>query len=134
MQFFPYLDFDGDCRDAFDFYARVFDGQVTRRMTRRIAHGRGHAARDPRADHAFAAGEPGRGADGRRWAAAQCVQPRLVNIALDKAGRGRAHLRRTGRGRQRADAAARAFWAQRFGLLTDRYGKGWMVNCLKPAA
>jgi PhnB protein len=33
MQFIPYLDFDGDCRDAFDFYARVFDGQVTRRMT-----------------------------------------------------------------------------------------------------
>lgn len=24
------------------------------------------------------------------------------------------------------------FWAQRFGMLTDRYGKGWLVNCPKP--
>ena len=23
------------------------------------------------------------------------------------------------------------FWAHRFGMLTDRYGKSWMVNCLK---
>jgi PhnB protein len=27
---------------------------------------------------------------------------------------------------------AETFWAHRFGMLTDRYGKGWMVNCLKP--
>ena len=24
------------------------------------------------------------------------------------------------------------FWAQRFGMCTDRYGKAWMINCLKP--
>jgi PhnB protein len=27
---------------------------------------------------------------------------------------------------------AETFWAHRFGALQDRYGKGWMVNCLKP--
>jgi PhnB protein len=24
------------------------------------------------------------------------------------------------------------FWAQRFGMLTDRFGTPWMVNCDKP--
>jgi PhnB protein len=23
------------------------------------------------------------------------------------------------------------FWAHRFGMLNDRFGKAWMVNCLK---
>ena len=26
------------------------------------------------------------------------------------------------------------FWAQRWGMLVDRYGKPWMVNCMKPTA
>ena len=33
MQFIAYLDFDGHCREAFDFYARVFNGRITMRMT-----------------------------------------------------------------------------------------------------
>jgi PhnB protein len=23
----------------------------------------------------------------------------------------------------------KTFWAQRFGMLTDRFGVGWMVSC-----
>ena len=25
------------------------------------------------------------------------------------------------------------FWAQRFGMLVDRFGTPWMINCEKPA-
>src|SRR5690606_38898276 len=28
---------------------------------------------------------------------------------------------------------AETFWAERFGMLTDRFGIDWMVNCEKPA-
>jgi PhnB protein len=24
------------------------------------------------------------------------------------------------------------FWAQKFGMLTDRFGTPWMINCSKP--
>jgi PhnB protein len=24
------------------------------------------------------------------------------------------------------------FWAQRFGMVTDRFGTPWMINCMKP--
>jgi PhnB protein len=24
------------------------------------------------------------------------------------------------------------FWARRFGMLTDRFGTPWMINCEKP--
>lgn len=26
---------------------------------------------------------------------------------------------------------AETFWAHRWGMLIDRYGKPWMVNCMK---
>ena len=28
---------------------------------------------------------------------------------------------------------AETFWAERFGMLTDKFGIDWMVNCEKPA-
>ena len=28
---------------------------------------------------------------------------------------------------------AETFWAVRFGMVTDRYGTPWMINCEKPA-
>ena len=27
---------------------------------------------------------------------------------------------------------AETFWAQKFGMLTDRFGTPWMINCEKP--
>ena len=33
MQLIPYLDFDGQCSEAFDFYAAVFNGEITFRMS-----------------------------------------------------------------------------------------------------
>ncbi len=27
---------------------------------------------------------------------------------------------------------AQTFWAQRFGMVTDRFGIPWMINCEKP--
>ena len=33
MQLIAYLDFDGQCREAFDFYARALGGEVTQRFT-----------------------------------------------------------------------------------------------------
>jgi PhnB protein len=29
---------------------------------------------------------------------------------------------------------AETFWARRFGMLIDKFGIQWMVNCEKPAA
>jgi PhnB protein len=26
-----------------------------------------------------------------------------------------------------------AFWAQRFGMLTDQFGTAWMINCERPS-
>ena len=31
-------------------------------------------------------------------------------------------------------AMAETFWAKRWGMLVDRYGKPWMVNCMKQPA
>ncbi|WP_407353810.1 hypothetical protein [Luteimonas sp. R10] len=45
MRLIPYLNFDGKCGEAFDFYAAVLDGTID--DLRRIAHLRRDAGRQP---------------------------------------------------------------------------------------
>jgi PhnB protein len=133
MRFIPYLDFDGDCREAFDFYAQVFRGQVTMRMT----YGESPVAADmPPATHGRvmhsqleAAGTILMGADGPPHARSHkgCVNAQVDDIA--EAERNFAALAQGGTVQM---AVAETFWAHRFGMLVDRFGKAWMVNCLKP--
>lgn len=133
MQFIPYLDFDGQCREAFDFYARVFNGRVTMRMTYGespmagemppATHGRVmHSQLD--SGNAVLMGadgppqhEPNRG---------------CVNIAVDTPAEAERIYATLVEGGSVQMPLQETFWAQRFGMLTDRYGKAWMVNCVKP--
>jgi len=32
----------------------------------------------------------------------------------------------------RDETLEETFWAQRFAMVTDRFGTPWMINCLKP--
>lgn len=134
MQFIPYLDFDGDCREAFDFYARVFDGRITLRTT----YGESPMAKDmPPETHARvmhsqleSQGAVLMGADGppRNASNRGCM-----NIAVDTPAEAERIYAALGEGGSVQMPLQETFWAQRFGMLTDRYGKGWMINCMKPA-
>ena len=39
------------------------------------------------------------------------------------------NVRRPGRRRYVIMPLEKTFWAERFGMLTDRFGLSWMVNC-----
>ena len=133
MQFIAYLDFDGQCRDAFDFYANVFRGVVTMRMTYGDSPMAAQTPPDQRDRVMHSQLDSGggvlMGADAppgtpisRSCVNAQVTDPaeaERIFAALSDGGAIQMPLQET-------------FWAQRFGLLVDRYGKGWMVNCLKP--
>jgi PhnB protein len=134
MQFVPYLDFDGDCREAFDFYAQVFRGIVVSRMTWGDSPTAGahrdwrdrimHSSIDAGGGLLMGADAPPGTTPGKGCTNAQVTDPdeaERIFAALAEGGTVQMPIQET-------------FWAQRFGMCTDRYGKAWMVNCSKSMA
>lgn len=133
MQILPYLNFDGRCREAFEFYRAALDGQRLDVMT----YGESPmAAEMPESSHPLVmhaclqvGGTMLMGADGPPPHAPDTAKD-FVNLMVDtpeEAERVWAHLSEGAEVRMPLDAT---FWARRFGMLVDRYGKAWMVNCL----
>lgn len=133
MQFIPYLDFDGQCREAFDFYAKVFKGNITYRTT----YGESPIAGEmPKETHGRimhntleSSGGVLMGADGPPG---NQNSRGCVNITVDRETEAERVFEALAEGGQVTMPIAETFWAKRFGMLTDRYGKAWMVNCMKP--
>jgi PhnB protein len=135
MQFIAHLDFDGTCRQAFDYYAKVFRGVLVSRMTwgeaptsdptppewrDRIMH----CALDGGGGLIMGADAPPGTPPSGGCVNAQVTDPEeaeRIFAALADGGTVQMPLQET-------------FWAQRFGLVTDRFGKAWMVNCMKSVA
>lgn len=133
MQFIPYLDFDGQCREAFDFYAKVFKGNITYRTT----YGESPMAGEmPKETHGRimhntleSAGGVVMGADGPPG---NQNSKGCVNITVDSEAEAERVFKALAEGGEVTMPIAETFWAKRFGMLVDRYGKAWMVNCMKP--
>jgi PhnB protein len=133
MQFIPYLDFDGKCREAFDFYATVFNGKITMRMTfgeSPMASEMPPEAHD-RVMHSQleSAGGILMGADGPPHSASKRS---CVSLPVDTPAEAERIFNALAEGGEVQMPIQETFWAERFGMLTDRYGKAWMVNCAKP--
>jgi PhnB protein len=132
MQFIPYLDFDGQCREAFDFYATVFNGKITMRMTfgeSPMASEMPVEAHD-RVMHSQleSAGGILMGADGPPHSASRRS---CVSLPVDTPTEAERIFNALAAGGEVQMPIQETFWAERFGMLTDRYGKAWMVNCAK---
>ena len=133
MQLVAYLNFDGRGREAMDFYAKALGGKITGRFT----YGESPMAGDMPADshgkvmHSCLEVEGGilMGADGPPPHDAGST---TVNIMTDTPEEAERVFQALAEGGTVHMPIAETFWAHRFGALQDRYGKGWMVNCLKP--
>lgn len=136
MKFNTYLNFDGDCRRAFEFYARVLGGRVTAMNTfgempgcehmPADAHDRIMHARLEIGDQVLMGTDatsmyPYRGVVGAHVVAdvATPGEAETLFAALSEGGRVEMPIGET-------------FWAQRYGITTDRFGVPWMVNCSHP--
>ena len=112
MQLNPYLSFNGQCEAAFKFYEQCFGGKIL------------HAS-------LTVAGQTLMGAD----APPERYQKPLgmhVTIGLtDVAEAGRIFAARAENGTVEMPLQE-TFWAVGFGLVVDRFGIPWMVNCGRP--
>jgi PhnB protein len=133
MKLNTYLKFDGDCRAAFEFYARLLGGRITAMSTFGEAPACDHvapAARDRIMHARLEAGDqvlmgtdatpeyPYHGVVGAHVVldVEQPEQAERVFASLSEDGHVEMPIGET-------------FWARRYGIVVDRYGVPWMVNC-----
>ena len=134
MQLVAYLNFPGTAREAMDFYAAAFGGTVTQRFTygdSPMAEQCGPAsANSVMHSQVEVGGAMLMGADGPPPHEAGSTTINIMPDTPEEADRIFAALAEGGTITMPIEET---FWAHRFGALTDKFGKGWLVNCLKPA-
>jgi PhnB protein len=132
MQINPYLSFQGDCEAAFTFYAHCFGGQLGQLF---------RYAGSPMADSAPAGwadkimhgsvtvgGQELMGADitPDRYEAAKGFSLSVQLKGTTDAERVFGDLATDGRVVMPLE---KTFWAERFGMVVDRFGIPWLINC-----
>jgi len=133
MQLVAYMSFAGNAREAMDFYAAALGGTVTQRFTygeSPMAEQCGPASADMvMHSQVEAGGAVLMGADGPppHGAGSTCV-----NVMPETAEEADRIFQALAEGGTVNMPIEETFWAHRFGALTDKFGKAWMVNCLKP--
>ena len=128
----PYITFRGNARSALEFYHGIFGGNLELATFGDFSF---HAANDP-AEQEWIMHGTLRGADGLVLMAAdipttmEYAAPAGISISLS--GPDGDGLRRywdgLSAGADIGEELAQAPWGASFGMLTDRFGVGWMVN------
>ncbi len=136
MQLSPYLNFNGQCRAAFEFYEQCLGGKIEGMQT----HGDSPmAGQTPpgwkdRILHArLVVGDAVlMGSDGppEYYAKPQGV---YVSLQVDDAADADRIFNALAESGTVTMPIAETFWAARFGMVVDRFGTPWMVNCERAA-
>jgi PhnB protein len=132
MNMAPYLNFNGECEAAFQLYQATFNGKlgelfryagspmekdVPADWQNKIMHG-----------SVTVMGQTLMGADNPPG---QYEQPKGFSLALHMTSVEDAEriFRALAEGGKVAVPLAKTFWAERFGMVTDRFGIPWAINC-----
>lgn len=137
MKLNPHLTFAGRCEEAFTCYARCLGGRLVAMLTYGASP---LAAQTPREMHdkiLHATLDLGMtrltGADAPP-AEARTPQGFAIMIEIAEPAEAERVFAALAEGGTITLALAETFWAARFGMLTDRFGQPWLVNCGRPAA
>lgn len=134
-----YLNFDGNCEEAFRYYAEVLHGELPHlmrfadapgcedmpaEMKNRVIHVRlevdGHVLMG--SDVAPQCGGPYEGVKGAS-----------ITLNVDTKAEARRIFEALSKGGKVTMPLDRTFWAELFGALEDRFGVPWLINCEKEA-
>jgi PhnB protein len=136
MQVNAYLSFRGDCEEAFALYAECLGGkvgeifryggtplasQVPDDWTDKVMHGSLTIG-----GQVFMGGDVSAGYEPPRSFS--------MSIHLDDAAQAERVYQRLAQGGTIVTPLEKTFWAARFGMLVDRFGVPWLINCAEPAS
>jgi PhnB protein len=132
MQLLPYLHFNGDCETAFRYYERCLGGKIEAMLTHAGSPAEQHVPAEWRSkilharlvvrDAVLMASDapPGH---------YQKPQGFSVSIQISEPVRADDIFRSLADGGTVIMPFGQTFWAARFGMLVDKFGIPWMVNC-----
>ena len=138
MQMNPYLTFKGQCETAFKFYEKVLGGKIVAMMPHEGTPAADHVPAEWRSKimHARLVLDDDRvlmGSD-----APPGMQEEMkgfsVTLGVDKPAEAERIFQALAEDGTVRMPIQETFWATRFGMLTDRFGTPWMINCEKAAA
>lgn len=121
-----YLNFDGNCREAFEFYAKVLGGEIVTMMTAAdagmtdvsgIIHARLQAGKFVLMGSDSFAGNH--------------VPPAGMSVqaSIDDLEQAEKTFNELAEGGEVTMAWSETFFARGFGMVVDRFGTRWMINC-----
>ena len=135
MKINPYLNFNGQCKEAFKFYEQVLGGKITFQMTWGEMPG---ADQFPAESHKLimhstlnVGDEVVMGADAPPD---RYQEPKGINVSIhvkDKA-EGERIFNALAEGGEVQMPFQQTFWSPGFGMCVDRFGIPWMVNTEGP--
>ena len=135
MQLNPYLTFNGNCAEAFKFYEKALGAKVVMMMT----YGDTPAAKDCAPGMSDKVIHARMTIDGQVVMASDAPAGRystpqgtVLNLGVKEPAEAERIFQALSDGATITMPIGETFWAKRFGMLTDRFGTPWMVNCEKP--
>lgn len=136
MRLNPYLMFDGQCEQAFKFYEQLLGGKIEALVRHEGSPAGDHVPPDWREKvlHARLSvdGHVLMGSDappGRH----EKMSGFSVTLGVDDPGEAERIFHALAENGTVQMAIQETFWAVRFGMVVDRFGTPWMINCDKPA-
>ncbi len=140
MKLSTYLTFDGQAREAFTFYQQVLGGTLEM-MTFAQAPEAEHFPAEHRErimhvcltldDYRLMASDtmPGMDCGSGTY---EGIKGCSISLHPDSVAEGERLFAGLSAGGQVVMPMEKTFWAERFGMFTDRFGVSWMVNCEQP--
>lgn len=132
MKLNPYLNFDGNCEEAFQLYAKVLGGKIGAMVTFAEAPAEARAKpewRDKIMHARMSFGDNVLMASDAPPEHYQPMQGLFVSLNVDTPEEAERIWQAFAEGARINMPLQPTFWAQRFGMLTDRFGTPWMINC-----
>ena len=136
MQLQPYLYFNGDCETAFRYYERCLGGKIESMLTHAGTPAEQHVPAEWRSKilHArLVVGDAVLMASDAPPGHYRKPQGFSVSIQIKDTARAEGIFRALADGGTVTMPFAETFWAARFGMLVDKFGTPWMVNCDRPS-
>ncbi len=136
MRLNPHLSFNGQCQSAFEYYEKSLGGKITLMMTYGDSPMAAESAPDWRAKIIHASLTFGdqllTGSDATPDLY-QKPQGFSVLLSVDAAAEADRIFKALADQGTVQMPVQETFWALRFGMLIDRFGTPWMINCSRPS-
>lgn len=131
----PYLNFNGNAREALEFYARIFGGNLA--FTTFADFGAGDSADADRIMHGMLETDAGytiMGADVPSGVDHHPMAGFSVSLSGDDADALRGYWEKLAASGTITMPMQKQAWGDEFGMCVDRYGVSWLVDIAPPAA